>query len=108
MVDDGIEIDEQSNVTPEPQEPLPYNSGVVDISKVDDSPEQKRETTRSEIAKFYVYAFFSTIAFTFVVGLLKCFEVKDYRDMLITVSGILSGPLGFIIGYYFKSVTSKD
>lgn len=108
MVEDNNETDDQNNAAPEPQEQLPNNSGVVDISKVDDSPEQKRETTRSEIAKFYVYAFFATIAVTFVVGLLKCFEVKDYRDMLITVSGILSGPLGFIIGYYFKSATSKD
>jgi hypothetical protein len=105
---DTNETDDQNNGNHEPQEQLPNNSNVVDISKVDDSPEQKRETTRSEIAKFYVYAFFGTIAVTFVVGIFKCFEVKDYRDMLITVSGILSGPLGFIIGYYFKSATSKD
>jgi hypothetical protein len=108
MADDNNEIEDQNNAIPEPQELLPNNSSVVDISKVDDSPEHKRETTRSEIAKFYVCAFFMTIAFTFFVGLIKCFEVKDYRDMLITVSGILSGPLGFIIGYYFKTATSKD
>lgn len=31
------------------------------------------------------------------------FSVDEYKDMLVTVSGILSGPLGFIVGYYFKA-----
>ena len=84
------------------------NEGLTDTGQTDDSPEKKRETTRSEIAKFYVHAFFGVLFLTFVVGLIKCFEVEDYRDMLVTVSGILSGPLGFIIGYYFKASTSKE
>lgn len=108
MSEDNIETNETNGGDSEPQEKLPNAPTNVDLSKVDDSPEQKRETTRSQIAKFYVFAFFATIGVTFVIGLLMCFEVKDYRDMLITVSGILSGPLGFIIGYYFKSATSKD
>lgn len=61
------------------------------------------ENTRSYIAKLYVWAFFIVIGVVFVVGVIKCFEVKDYTDMLITVSGVLSGPLGFIVGYYFKA-----
>ncbi len=61
------------------------------------------ETTRSKIAIIYVRAFFIVIGAVFVVGVIKCFEVKDYTDMLITVSGVLSGPLGFIVGYYFKA-----
>ncbi len=76
--------------------------------KYDESHNLRRETTRSKIANFYVIAFFSTIGITFLLGACNQFEVKDYRDMLITVSGILSGPLGFIIGYYFKSANSKD
>ena len=76
-------------------------------SKSEDSPEGKRENTRSKIAHFYVYAFFGTILLSFIVGLINCFSVKDYGDLLITVSGILSGPLGFIIGYYFKA-SSRD
>ena len=92
----------EQNATPE----------VVEEAKVDenltaDSTEGKRETTRSKIATIYVYAFFATIAFTFIIGLIKCFDVKDYIDFLIAVSGILSGPLGFIIGYYFKASDNK-
>lgn len=81
---------------------------VTDIGKTEDSPEKARETTRSGIAKFYVYGFFGVLLITFIIGLIHKFKVEDYRDMLITVSGILSGPLGFIIGYYFKASTLKE
>ena len=30
-------------------------------------------------------------------------QVADVKDMLVAISGVLSGPLGFIIGYYFKA-----
>jgi len=79
----------------------------IDI-KSEDSAGKARENTRSEIAKFYVYAFFGILLITILIGLFTEFEVEDYRDMLVTVSGILSGPLGFIIGYYFKASTSDD
>jgi hypothetical protein len=45
------------------------------------------------------------IAIVFLIGWDKPFSVDDYKDMLVTVSGILSGPLGFIVGYYFKAST---
>ncbi len=66
----------------------------------------KRENTRSYIAQVYVWALFIVIGFVFIIGYLKCFKVDEYKDMLVTVSGVLSGPLGFIVGYYFKA--SKD
>jgi hypothetical protein len=47
--------------------------------------------------------FFIVIAIVFVIEFLKCFKVDEYKDMLVTVSGVLSGPLGFIVGYYFKA-----
>lgn len=70
---------------------------------VEDSPAKKRESTRSKIALFYVWAFFVTIGVSFIIGLIKSYPAKDYIDLLIAISGILSGPLGFIIGYYFKA-----
>ena len=84
------------------------NDAIVFDSKSEDSPEGKRENTRSKIAHFYVYAFFGTIAVSFLIGACNRFAVKDYGDLLITVSGILSGPLGFIIGYYFKASTKEQ
>lgn len=62
-----------------------------------------KENTRSKIAQIYVWAYFGVIAATFVIGCCNKFEVTDYKDMLIAVSGVLSGPLGFIVGYYFKA-----
>lgn len=62
-----------------------------------------KESTRRYIAQLYVWAFFVVILLVFVVGFLKCFSINDYKDLLVTISGILSGPLGFIVGYYFKA-----
>ena len=62
-----------------------------------------KESTRSVIAIHYIYGFFIIIAITFIIGYNKDFTIDMYCDFLITISGILSGPLGFIIGYYFKA-----
>ena len=67
------------------------------------SQSDPKESTRSLIAQIYVFAFFIVIGIVFLIGWYKSFSVDDYKDMLVTVSGILSGPLGFIVGYYFKA-----
>ena len=67
------------------------------------SQSDPKESTRSRIAQIYVIAFFIVIGIVFMIGYNKPFSVDDYKDMLVTVSGILSGPLGFIVGYYFKA-----
>jgi len=69
------------------------------------SQSDPKESTRSRIALIYVWAFFAVIAVVFVTGWNNTFSVDEYKDMLVTVSGILSGPLGFIVGYYFKAST---
>lgn len=67
------------------------------------SSDVRKESTRTFIAQLYVWAFFIVIIIVFIVGIVKSFSVDDYKDMLVTVSGVLSGPLGFIVGYYFKA-----
>ena len=67
------------------------------------SSDTRKESTRTYIAQLYVWDFFIVIAIVFVIGVIKCFTVDEYKDMLVTVSGVLSGPLGFIVGYYFKA-----
>jgi hypothetical protein len=37
----------------------------------------------------------------------QCYSVTDIKDILLAESGILSGPLGFIIGFYFKEELYK-
>lgn len=80
----------EGNDCPEKKEPTKGNS-------------DPKENTRSKIAQIYVWAFFIVIGVVFVIGFVRCFEVDEYKDMLVTVSGVLSGPLGFIVGYYFKA-----
>ena len=63
----------------------------------------KREDTRSTIALVYVIGYLIVVAGVLIIGVSTKLELSGYKDLLLAVSGILSGPLGFIIGYYFKS-----
>ena len=67
------------------------------------SSDVKREKNRGVLAMVFVILFFCVIFVTFIIGYNSDgFETNDYKDLLTTVSSILSGPLGFIIGFYFK------
>ncbi|MGJ8713950.1 MAG: hypothetical protein ACSHXG_02560 [Maribacter stanieri] len=67
------------------------------------SSDVKREKNRGVLAMVFVILFFCVIFVTFIIGYsTDGFETNDYKDLLTTVSSILSGPLGFIIGFYFK------
>lgn len=71
----------------------------------------KREKNRGVLAVLFVILFFFVIFLTFFIGYNTTdFTTDDYKDLLTTVSSILSGPLGFIIGFYFKErqVTEQD
>ena len=62
-----------------------------------------KENIRSIIAMIYVVAFFVVIIIVLAVGFYVRLKVEELKDMLVAVSGVLSGPLGFIVGYYFKA-----
>lgn len=78
---------------------------------------EKQEDTRSEIAKVFVYGFFILLILS--VAIVPVFNALMYRvsgnkdlfiDLyqLITLLGSTVGTsLGFVTGYYFKSVTSE-
>lgn len=67
----------------------------------------KRESTRSYIALIYVIAYLAIVAAALSISTLKEYSIQDNKDLLLAISGILSGPLGFIIGYYFKASSEK-
>ena len=69
---------------------------------------EKREGTRSSIALFYVIGYLVIIAGVLIMAAVKNYTINDNKDMLLAISGILSGPLGFIIGYYFKVANKED
>lgn len=69
---------------------------------------EKREDTRSKIALYYVMGYLLLILLALAIFTWRLLTVNDLRDMLLALSGVLSGPLGFIIGYYFKSYAEKE
>ena len=74
-----------------------------ETSESDQKLINKIEGTRSQIAQLYVSGFLVAIGIALLIGYKKNFDLTGYKDLLLAISGVLSGPLGFIIGYYFKS-----
>lgn len=75
----------------------------VEVNESKDDSRGRRESTRSLIALIYVACFFGAILIVFGIGFWFNYTPDNYKDLLVAVSGILSGPLGFIVGYYFKA-----
>ena len=66
----------------------------------------KREATRGVLALVFILGFFIILI---LGGLLVAInnselsdKVKNLQDVFLTISGVLSGPLGFVVGYYFR------
>ena len=83
-----------------PEEIQANNENVS--STLDGTPE-KRENTRSTMAILFVLGFFSILFLCFVYAIMVDASIGDLKDTLIGVAGALSGTLGFIVGYYYKS-----
>ena len=98
--------EEKSEMNPNEQVNNSMNPSIAEAEKSEinlKGSSDPKENTRSTIAKIYVYAFFGVIFIVLIAGFLKEFKVDEFKDMLVTISGVLSGPLGFIVGYYFKA-----
>ena len=74
------------------------------------NPQEHNDKTRSTIALYFVKGFFwITGAVLLLVPIYNIFvyykggELLSLRDILLSISGTISGPLGFVIGHYFKS-----
>lgn len=78
-----------------------------EISNILDDSKPTKDTTRKTLASIFVYGFFGVIVlcffFCFFYNYAFCDCKIDLKDLLLTVAGILSGPLGFVFGYYFKN-----
>ena len=85
--------------------------GVEEIEKVPEVEEdksyvkikQRREGTRGSFALIFLIGFLILLLIGMVLGfLMDGSQMDNTREILLTISGILSGPLGFVIGYYFR------
>lgn len=63
------------------------------------SPEQ----TRSTVALLFIIGFFSILFLCFVYAIVTGASISEVKDILVAIIGALSGTLGFIVGYYYKS-----
>lgn len=61
-----------------------------------------KNSVREKIAPVYVYSFLGIIGGVLLISFHKGYTINDIKDLLLAISGIMSGPLGFIIGFYFK------
>lgn len=99
--DETITSDNEHGVGTESRE----NGSIQTSDTTTEISQNPKENTRRLIAGLYVCAFFAIIYICLIIGVVNNYSVNDYKDILIAVSGVLSGPLGFIVGYYFKAST---
>lgn len=64
---------------------------------------KRREDMRERLAIVFVVGLFLILIIGMVMGYLGDQEkVKNITNLILAISGILTGPLGFIVGYYFR------
>lgn len=93
----------------------------VDTEEVGDAAEAytepqevivRREKTRGTLALVFVIGFFIIIVAGFLLVAFANSDLKDkaanLKDILLAISGILSGPLGFVVGYYFRKQDEEN
>lgn len=66
-----------------------------------------REQTRSKVALLFVLGFFAILFLCFAYGVKTNASLSELKDVLIGIIGALSGTLGFIIGFYYKSIKEQ-
>lgn len=77
-----------------------------DVSEEDEKPEH-REHTRSKMALLFVLGFFSIVFLCIAYAVKVNASLNELKDILVAIIGALSGTLGFIVGFYYKSIKEQ-
>lgn len=85
-------------------EPDKHTGG--DVSEEDEKPEH-REHTRSKMALLFVLGFFSILFLCIAYAVKVKASLNELKDILVAIIGALSGTLGFIVGFYYKSIKEQ-
>lgn len=64
---------------------------------------KRKEHTRSAMALLFALGFFALLFLCFVYGINTNASLSELKETLVAIIGSLSGILGFIVGYYYKS-----
>jgi hypothetical protein len=65
--------------------------------------QEKREDARGRLAAIFTIATFVIFVLAMLIAAIsEGNKVDNIKEVMITVSGIFSGLLGFVIGYYFR------
>jgi hypothetical protein len=106
--------DAEEEVTNGEDAELDVDVESVEGTEVDSPPEPStrealREETATHIGKMIVWAFAGSIALCFAVTLIQIFRAESGKadmtpalELFKTTSAVLSGPLGFVLGFYFR------
>lgn len=79
------------------------NQVQQEVSNAADGTPEKKENTRSMMAILFVLGFFAILFLCIVYAIMVGAGLDELKDTLVGVIGALSGILGFIVGYYYKS-----
>lgn len=64
---------------------------------------EKREGARSIFAIIFLIGYLIILTIAMILGFMTDGDnVSNMKDLILAVSGILSAPMGFVVGYYFK------
>jgi hypothetical protein len=88
-----------------------FNFEPIDENLVLEKPAQsldvisvKREDTRGRLALVFLVGFFVILIIGMFVAIINDGDkIEGVQEVMVTISGVLSGPLGFVVGYYFRS-----
>lgn len=100
IVHKASEVNPEKDLGVEEIEELP---DVDTQEQIEVTLKKKRELVREKLAIVFVIGLFLILIIGSILGFASDKEqVQNITDLILAFSGVLSGPLGFIIGYYFK------
>lgn len=110
MENETTNIQGEEQIT-HPQQPIAV-AGSDDQQNTNDVGGRKdgsetRENTRSTMAILFVLGFFAILFLCFIYAIVVDATLRELKDALIGIAGALSGTLGFIVGFYYKSELEK-
>ena len=81
------------------------NEGVDEVEKIPEvnnktfvKVKEKREVTRSTFALIFLVGFIVLLGLGMLLGFfMEGDQLNNTQEVLLTISGILSGPLGFVV-----------